>query len=66
MGKSGRNETKRVAANFFNGVAVAMLAAACIGPIVANHTDLRVFALGVLASAILHAMALRVVGDIED
>jgi hypothetical protein len=66
MGKAGRNETKRVAANFLNGGAVAVLVTLCIGPIVANQWDLRIFALGGLASAILHAMALRTVRDVED
>lgn len=66
MSKAGRNEMKRVAANFFNGAAVAVLAAGCIGPVVAEVMDLRLSALAVLVSAIMHAMALNVVGDVED
>ena len=66
MGKAGRNEMKRAAANFFNGAAVAVLTAGFIGPIVAEEVDLRLSALAVLASAIMHAMALNIVGDVED
>jgi cytochrome c biogenesis protein CcdA len=66
MGKAGRNEMKRVAANFLNGAAVAMLAAGCIGPVVAEVMDLGLSACAVLASAVMHAMALSIVGDVED
>ena len=50
MGKAGRNETKRMTANFLNGSAVAILAAGAIGPVMANRPDFCTFALSVLAS----------------
>jgi hypothetical protein len=66
MGKAGRNEMKRVAANFLNGAAVALLTGGCIGPLVAQSTPSWILAVAVLISAALHATALRVVGNIED
>lgn len=66
MGKAGRNAARRTAANFLNGIAVATLAAGCIGPALTQDADLWISALAVLASALLHAMALHLVSNLED
>ncbi len=66
MGKAGRNEMKRVGANFLNGAAVAMLAAGCIGPVVGQKSEIWISVLAVLVSATLHALALRLVGNVEE
>lgn len=66
MGKAGRNEVRRVAANFLNGAAVAMLSAGGIAPVVVDQMDFRIFILAVVASAIIHVTALRVVREVED
>ena len=66
MGKAGRNEVKRVAANFFNGAAVALLTAGFIGPLMSQGTRSWVLPAAVVFGAALHAMALCLVRNIED
>lgn len=66
MGKAGRNETKKVAANFLNGAAIATLSIGYLGPMVGHEIEFWQSALAVAISAIAHAMALRAVCNIED
>ena len=66
MGKAGRNESKRVAANFLNGFAVALLMAGCIGPLLAGSGRMWLAALAVMASAAIHWTAVKIAGDLED
>jgi hypothetical protein len=66
MSKAGRNEMKRVAANFLNGAAVAMLAAGWIGPFIAQDAKVWMSALAVLISATMHTLALCLVRNVED
>ena len=66
MGKAGRNEMRRMAANFFNAAAVALLAAGFIGPLVSLGRGGWVVAVPVLVSAALHAAALCLVRNVED
>lgn len=65
MGKAGRNESKRIAANSLNGAAVAILAACCIGPAVTRNADVAICVLPVLASTVTHLLALRLASDVE-
>lgn len=66
MGKAGRNETKRVAANFLNGVAIALLMAGCISPLLAGDERLWLAALAIIVSAAIHTAAVMLAGDLED
>ena len=66
MGKAGRNETKRVAANFLNSAAVALLITGYIGPLLMGGQRVWVAALAITGSAAIHWLALRLAGDLED
>jgi hypothetical protein len=66
MGKAGRNEAKRVAANFLNGAAVAVVATGYIGPLMAGASNAWAAVAVILVSAGLHLLAARVVTGIED
>lgn len=66
MGKAGRNESKRVAANFLNGIAVALLMAGCIGPLLACDGRIWLVALAIIGSAAIHWTAVKLAGDLED
>ena len=54
MGKAGRNETKRVAANFLNGIAVALIVAGSIGPLLAGEERVWLPVSALIASAAMH------------
>ena len=67
MGKAGRNEMKRVTANFLNGAAVALLTAGFFGPFLSQDTRRWLLAVAVLVSAAaLHLVALCLVRNVED
>ena len=66
MGKAGRNEMRRMAANFFNGAAVALLTAGFIAPSLSQDTRAWALAAALLIGATLHATALCIVRNIED
>lgn len=66
MGKSGRNEMKRVAANFLNGAAVALLMAGYLGPLMAGDNRIWIAVLAIFSSMATHSMAVRLVSDLED
>lgn len=66
MGKAGRNEMRRMAANFFNSAAVAVLMAGFITPLLSQDVRGWVLAVAVLVGAALHATALCIVRNIED
>jgi hypothetical protein len=66
MGKAGRNETKRIAASFLNGTAVALLMAGYIGPLLAGDHRLLISVLAIVASSATHLMEARLAGYLED
>ena len=66
MGKAGRNEMKRVAANFLNGVAVALLMAGYTGALLAGDERAWLLPLGLVAGGAVHWMAVRLAGEPED
>jgi hypothetical protein len=66
MGKAGRNETKRMAANFLNGAAVALLAAGYIGPLLTEDHQILVAVTALLGSWASHFMAVQLAGYLED
>ena len=66
MGKAGRNEMRRMAANFFNGAAVALLTTGFIAPSLSQDTRGLVLAAAVLVGAALHGTALCIVRNVED
>lgn len=66
MGKAGRNESKRVAANFLNSIAVALLVTGCISPLVVGDERVWHAALAIIASAAIHRAAVKLAGDLED
>ena len=66
MGKAGRNEAKRVAANFLSGIAVALIVAGCIGPLLAGEERVWLPVSALIASAAMHWMAQMFASDLED
>jgi hypothetical protein len=66
MSKAGRNEVRRTAANFLNGVATALVATGYLAPMVAGQSLGWMAVAVILASAALHALATRVVKTLED
>lgn len=66
MGKAGRNESRRTAANFLNGIAVALLMVGYVGPLVAGDSRIWVAHLAIVASATAHFAAVRIAAGIED
>jgi hypothetical protein len=68
MAKTARNEARKLSAIFINGIALSVLTAGAIGPAVAGNGAgaLRVFALSVVASVLLHLLSRLVVRRVED
>lgn len=66
MGKAGRNEMKRVGANFLNGTAVAVVTAGCVLPILQYAAAPWAAVVAMIAGATLHKLALLLVVDMED
>ena len=53
-------DIKRTAAQFLNGVAVAIVSVAILAPLVAGHADLWQIAVAALVAAAVHGSALLV------
>ena len=53
-------DSKRTAAQFLNGVAVAVVSVAILAPLVSGHADLWQIAVAALVAAIVHGAALLV------
>jgi len=68
MAKTARNEARKLSATFINGIALSVLTVGAIGPTVAGNGAgaLRVFALSLVASILLHMLARLVVRRVED
>ncbi len=61
MSKAGRNEARKVAAGFLNGIAVAMLVAGLITPFLSNDLHVWRTVLTVVLAFAAHAAALVLV-----
>jgi hypothetical protein len=68
MAKTARNEARKLSATFIKGIALSVLSFGAIGPAVSGNgaEALRVFALSIVVSALLHLLARRVVRRVED
>lgn len=66
MGKTGRNERRKVAAQYLNGIALAVIASAAVGPLVTGKGDLGTVAAAVAISLTMHALARWAVARVED
>ena len=66
MGKTGRNERRKVAAQYLNGIALAVIASGVLGPLVTGNGGLGTITAAVAVSLAMHALARRVVAGVED
>ena len=68
MAKTARNEARKLSATFINGIALSVLTIGAVGPTIAGNGvgAFRVFALSLVASALLHLLARLVVRQVED
>ena len=66
MDKSSRNERRKVAAQYLNGVAIAVLVTGVVGPALGQFSEARTIVVAVLASLALHITARQAVRHIED
>ena len=66
MEKSSRNERRKVAAQYLNGVAVAALVAGAVSPALAQVNDGYAIAVSAMISLALHIAARQAVKGIED
>lgn len=66
MGKAGRNERRKVAAQYLNGLASAVVAAGVLGPAAAGQGNLAIAAVAASISVALHALARWTVAQVED
>lgn len=66
MGKSGRNEQRKVAAQYLNGIALAVIASGVLGPLVTGSGGLGTITVAVAISLTLHVLARCAVAAVED
>lgn len=66
MDKSSRNERRKVAAQYLNGIAIAVLVTGVVGPALGQFSEARTIVVAILASLALHLAARQAVGYIED
>lgn len=66
MGKAGRNERRKVAAQYLNGIALAVIASGFLGPLMTGNGDLRIAATAIVVSFGLHMLAGQSVALVED
>jgi hypothetical protein len=67
MGKTGRNEARKATANYLNGIAIAVMAGAIVGPAIQGqfYTIARLV-ITLCISLALHGIARLVVRPSED
>lgn len=66
MGKTGRNERRKVAAQYLNGIALAVIVSGVLGPLVTGSGGLGTITAAIVISHAMHALARRVVAGAED
>lgn len=66
MGKTGRNERRKVAAQYLNGIALAVIVSGVLGPLVTGSGGLGTITAAIVISLAMHALARRVVAGVED
>lgn len=66
MGKAGRNEMKKIAAGFLNGVAIAILATGCLAPAFGQTQWALSALIAAGLSLAVHILALAMVHGVED
>ena len=66
MGKTGRNERRKVAAQYLNGIALAVISLGVLGPLITGKGDLGTVSAAVAISFAAHALARWAVFRVED